>query len=89
MENILVAGATGTTGRQVVDFLSKSQYYNPIAMVRKEEQKAEFQAKHIDCVLADLENDVTPAFQGSKSIDKVLFAAGKRWSKSIKKALRN
>lgn len=83
MENILVAGATGTTGKQVVDFLSKSQYYNPIAMVRKEEQKAEFQAKHIDCVLADLENEVTPAFQGSKPIDKVLFAAGSGGKKVV------
>jgi hypothetical protein len=33
MENILVAGANGTT-KKIVDILNKSQYYNPIAMKR-------------------------------------------------------
>ena len=33
MENVLVAGANGTTGKQVVKLLKSSQYFNPIAMV--------------------------------------------------------
>ncbi len=74
MENILVAGAHGTTGKKIINLLSESQYFNPIAMVRKEEQIPFFKAKNIETVLADLEQDITPAFK--KPIDKVIFAAG-------------
>ncbi|EGV43326.1 SDR family oxidoreductase [Bizionia argentinensis JUB59] len=74
MENILVAGAHGTTGKKIVNLLSESQYFNPIAMVRKEEQIPFFKAKNVETVLADLEKDVSHAFK--KPIDKVIFAAG-------------
>lgn len=73
MENILVAGANGTTGKQIVNLLNESQYFNPIAMVRKEEQQEQFKAKSIDTVLADLEKNVEHAFN---NVDKVIFAAG-------------
>jgi uncharacterized protein YbjT (DUF2867 family) len=74
MENILVAGANGTTGRKIIDILNKSQNYNPIAMVRKEEQQAYFKDQNIQTVLGDLEADLTPIF--TNKIDRVLFAAG-------------
>jgi len=74
MENILVAGAHGTTGKKIVNLLSESQYFNPIAMVRKEEQIPFFKSKNVDTILADLEQDVSPAFK--TPIDKVIFAAG-------------
>ena len=74
MENILVAGANGTTGKKIVAILNKSQLYNPIAMVRKEEQQAYFKDQNIDCVVGDLENNVASVF--NSSIDKVIFAAG-------------
>lgn len=74
MENILVAGAHGTTGKKIINLLSASQYFNPIAMVRKEEQIPFFKAKNIETVLADLEQDVSLAFK--QPIDKVIFAAG-------------
>ena len=73
MENILVAGANGTTGKRIVDLLKKSEPYNPVAMVRKEEQKLHFENEGIDTVLADLEKDVSHAV---KNIDKIIFAAG-------------
>lgn len=74
MENILVAGANGTTGKKIVALLNKSQLYNPIAMVRKEEQQAYFKDQNIQTVLGDLEADVTPVF--TNPIDRVIFAAG-------------
>ncbi|KJD36179.1 NAD-dependent dehydratase [Tamlana sedimentorum] len=74
MENILIAGANGTTGKQIVNLINKSDHYKPIAMVRKQEQVAYFKDKGIETVVADLEQDVTNAF--TKHIDKVLFAAG-------------
>ncbi len=74
MENILVAGANGTTGKKIVALLNKSQLYNPIAMVRKKEQQAYFKDQNIQTVLGDLEADVTPVF--TNPIDRVIFAAG-------------
>lgn len=73
MENILVAGANGTTGKKIVNLLKASQYFNPIAMVRKEEQLDQFKSEGVDTVLADLTEDLTHTVKG---IDKVIFAAG-------------
>ncbi|TYB70032.1 SDR family oxidoreductase [Bizionia gelidisalsuginis] len=83
MENILVAGANGTTGKKIVHLLKESQYFNPVAMVRKEEQKAYFEGHNIESVLADLEDDVTPAFKTKSKIDKVVFAAGSGGKKVV------
>jgi len=80
MENVLVAGATGTTGKIVVDLLKESQYFEPVAMVRKEEQKSQFENRNIKTVLADLEKDVSKAFH---NIDKVVFAAGSGGKKVV------
>ena len=73
MENVLVAGANGTTGKQVVDILKNSQYFNPIAMVRKESQLEQFKNENIDTVLGDLTKDLTHVVE---DVDKVVFAAG-------------
>ncbi|WP_179006338.1 SDR family oxidoreductase [Winogradskyella forsetii] len=73
MENILVAGANGTTGKQIVKLLKASQYFNPIAMVREREQMEQFSNQKIDVVCADLTEDLTHAIEG---VDKVIFAAG-------------
>ncbi|TQD39477.1 SDR family oxidoreductase [Haloflavibacter putidus] len=72
-ENILVAGANGTTGKLIIDILKKSETYNPIAMVRKQEQKDNFDKQQVQTVMADLEGDVSQTVQGA---DKVIFAAG-------------
>ena len=73
MENILVAGAHGTTGKKIVQLLTASQYFKPVAMVRKENQMEHFKSKGIATVLGDLEQDVSHTV---KNIDKVIFAAG-------------
>ena len=73
MEKILVAGANGTTGKKIVDLLIESQYFAPIAMVRKKEQVQQFKDRGVDTVLADLEEDVSHTI---KNIDKIIFAAG-------------
>lgn len=74
MENILVAGANGTTGKKIVAILNESNNFHPIAMVRKEEQQAYFKAQNIESVLGDLEGDLSSVF--NRPIDKVVFAAG-------------
>jgi uncharacterized protein YbjT (DUF2867 family) len=73
MENVLVAGANGTTGKKIVTLLESSQYFTPVAMVRKEEQEAQFNNRNIKTVLGDLEQDISHTV---KDIDKVIFAAG-------------
>ncbi len=73
MEKILVAGATGTTGRKVVDLLNQSQNFTPVAMVRNESQKKEFEKNNISAVMGDLTKDVSHT---TKGIDRVIFAAG-------------
>lgn len=72
-QNILVAGANGTTGRIIIDLLKNSENYTPIAMVRKQEQKERFEKENVSTVLGDLENDLSDAV---KNADKVIFAAG-------------
>jgi uncharacterized protein YbjT (DUF2867 family) len=73
MERVMIAGANGTTGKKIVHLLNTSQYFEPVAMVRKEEQIAQFKNIGIEAVLADLEQDISGTL---KNIDKVIFAAG-------------
>lgn len=80
MENVLVVGATGTTGKKVVNLLKSSQYFEPIAMVRKESQKEHFAAQKVKTVLGDLENDVSHTVE---NIDKIIFAAGSGGKKVV------
>ena len=80
MQNILVAGANGTTGKKIVHLLKESQYFNPIAMVRKPEQVEQFKNNGIDTVLGDLEKDISHTIKG---VDKVIFAAGSGGKKVV------
>ncbi|MDM8159601.1 SDR family oxidoreductase [Labilibaculum sp. K2S] len=74
-QNVLVAGANGTTGRIVINLLVKSETYRPIAMVRKQDQKEYFEKENVTTVLADLEEDLSDAV---KNAHKVIFAAGSK-----------
>jgi len=74
-QNILIAGANGTTGRLIVELLKDSDVYRPIAMVRKKEQKDRFEQENVTAVLADLEKNLSHAV---KNADKVIFAAGSK-----------
>ncbi|GGW44338.1 SDR family oxidoreductase [Arenibacter certesii] len=82
MENILVVGATGTTGRKVVSILKSSPYFEPIAMVRKESQIREFSDQGIQTVIGDLEKDITHIMDAI-DVDKVVFAAGSGGKKVV------
>jgi len=73
MQNILVIGANGTTGRLVSKILRDSSDFKPFAMIRKETQKPFFENQGIETRHGDLEEDFTNAFKG---MDKVIFAAG-------------
>lgn len=80
MENVLVAGANGTTGKKIVNLLKSSQYFEPVAMVRKKEQQEQFEKDNIKTVLGDLEKDLSHTVE---NIDKVIFAAGSGGKKVV------
>jgi uncharacterized protein YbjT (DUF2867 family) len=73
MEKVLVAGATGATGKHIVDLLKESPYFEPFAMIRKEDQKVSFEAQNVNWVLGDVSEDIKHTCKG---MDKVIFAAG-------------
>ena len=74
-QNILVAGANGTTGRIIINLLVKSETYRPIAMVRKQDQKDYFEKNNVSTIVADLEEDLSYAV---KNVHKVIFAGGSK-----------
>ncbi|WP_026913909.1 SDR family oxidoreductase [Christiangramia portivictoriae] len=84
MENILIAGATGATGKRVIEILNNSESFNPLALIRKEEQRQQFEDMDVEAVMGDLEGDVSHTMKG---IDKVIFAAGSGGATSEEKTI--
>ena len=80
MENVLIAGANGTTGKIIVNLLKESQYFRPIAMVRKKDQMEQFENMGVKTILGDLEEDLVHTME---DIDKVIFAAGSGGKKVV------
>jgi uncharacterized protein YbjT (DUF2867 family) len=69
---VLIIGASGQIGTQLADKL-KGSMHEPVPMVRKEEDLSTFKEKGMEPVLADLEKDISHAFQ---DVDAVVFTAG-------------
>lgn len=72
MEKVLVIGANGKTGRNIVKIIDNIENYDVKLMLRKKEQKDNFDANK-DVYIGDLEKDFKEAFT---AVDKVIFAAG-------------
>lgn len=70
--NVLVAGANGNIGKQIVNLLLERDH-NVRAMVQDSAEAAEFERIGAQPVIADLEQDVRFAVEGC---DAVVFAAG-------------
>ncbi|WP_029331266.1 SDR family oxidoreductase [Gillisia marina] len=73
MERVLVVGATGQTGKRIIEILNSSSTFEPYAMIRNEDQQQMFEDMDVETVMGDLEKDVDQTVQG---MDKVIFAAG-------------
>ncbi|MGE7603202.1 SDR family oxidoreductase [Peribacillus sp. NPDC097675] len=71
--NILIAGANGTTGKKIIEELSKDQKNTVYGMIRKEEQAQGIKDLGGHPVLADLEENVDKAVD---NMDAIVFAAG-------------
>lgn len=84
MQNTLVIGANGKTGRIVTKILRDSTDFKPFAMIRKDVQKPFFENQGIETRMGDLEEDFSDAFKG---IHKVIFAAGSGSNTSDEKTI--
>lgn len=71
--NILIAGANGTTGKQIIGELSKNPQMTVYGMIRKEEQAQTIKALGGHPILADLEGNVDKAVD---NMEAIIFAAG-------------
>ncbi len=73
MMKVLVVGANGTTGKQVVEKVANSKQHEAYAMIRDEKQADALKKLGANVVLGDLEQNVSDALRG---MDAVIFAAG-------------
>lgn len=85
--NVLVVGANGQIGQQLIDLLKESSAYTPIAFVRKEEQVKHFETKGVKARLGNLENSVEHIKDKMDDVDAVVFTAGSGGSTGFDKTL--
>lgn len=84
---ILVVGANGQIGKQVVHLLSETSDHTVTAMIRKEEQVGYFTEKGIKTVLASLEDTVDDLQKAIGDAEAVIFTAGSGGSTGYDKTL--
>jgi uncharacterized protein YbjT (DUF2867 family) len=84
---VLVVGANGQIGKQLVDLLKESSDHEVRAMLRKPEQTAEFENKGVETVIASLEGTVEDIASAADGCDAVVFAAGSGGHTGLDKTL--
>lgn len=73
---VLVIGANGQIGKELVSLLQKSDSFTAKAMIRKQEQASYFEDIGAETVLVDLEDDTKKIAEAAKGADAIVFAAG-------------
>lgn len=76
MVKVLVVGANGQIGKQVVELLKESKEHTPRALVRKTDQADAFQQAGVEAVVADLEGSVDDIAKAAEGCDAIVFTAG-------------
>ncbi|WP_226666524.1 SDR family oxidoreductase [Metabacillus litoralis] len=84
---VLVVGANGQIGKQLVELLQNSKEFSVCAMVRKQEQADQLIKKGIEAVVADLEKSVEVLTNAVKGADAIVFTAGSGGSTGSDKTL--
>ncbi|MEC0111213.1 SDR family oxidoreductase [Paenibacillus taichungensis] len=74
--NILIVGANGGIGREVIQKLKESKKYNPIAGVRNQEQVEQFEKEGVPARVVDIRKTVTQIAQQLDHVDAIVFTAG-------------
>ncbi|TDQ36244.1 SDR family oxidoreductase [Aureibacillus halotolerans] len=73
---VLVVGANGKIGKQVVQQLQASPQHEALAMIRKAEQESFFQSLGAETTLVDLEGPVDAIADAADGVGAVVFTAG-------------
>lgn len=73
---VLVVGANGQIGKQLVTMIQASDTLEARAMIRKEEQADFFKKLGAETVLVDLEDDTPVIKKAVEGVDAVVFTAG-------------
>ncbi|MDF2857149.1 MAG: yhfK [Neobacillus sp.] len=74
--NVLVVGANGQIGKQLIHLLSKSNEHTVKAMVRKEEQAEAFTRLGLEVSVTSLEDRVEDIAQAARGCNAIIFTAG-------------
>jgi uncharacterized protein YbjT (DUF2867 family) len=76
MSRIAIVGGHGRVARQLLVALRRSEH-DPVALVRREEHRAELESRGAEVRLLDIERDDSDAFAAAfQGCDAVVFAAG-------------
>lgn len=73
---VLVIGANGQIGKQLVGMIQNSENLTAKAMIRHQEQATYFEELGAEVVLCDLEADTPVIAEAMKDVDAVVFTAG-------------
>ncbi len=74
--NVLIIGANGKVGRILTEQLNEDPGFNPVALIRKEEQKPFFEERNVPCRVVSLEDPVDDIAGAMDAIDAIVFTAG-------------
>lgn len=79
MKNILVVGAHGQTGQQVVSQLTQNDNMQPIAGVRNQSQVKEFTDQGIEARVVDVRQSVNDIKQRLTGVDAIVISIAGGW----------
>ncbi|WP_456272462.1 SDR family oxidoreductase [Bacillus sp. AK031] len=73
---ILVVGANGQIGKQLVGLIQDSGSHTATAMIRKKEQASHFESSGAETTLVDLEGEIEDIAKAAQGVDAIVFTAG-------------
>ncbi|MBO6536933.1 MAG: SDR family oxidoreductase [Balneolaceae bacterium] len=87
MKRILIIGANGGIGTFVSKQLTQESGFEPVAMLRKEDQQPKFSGMGVESIVADLSQSVDALAEIMTDFDGVVFTAGSGGSTGYDKTL--
>ncbi|RBP88304.1 uncharacterized protein YbjT (DUF2867 family) [Cytobacillus firmus] len=73
---VLIVGANGQIGKQLVKLMKEGKKHTAKAMIRKEEQAPQFEEMGVETAVASLEGTVDELAEAAKGCDAIVFTAG-------------
>jgi uncharacterized protein YbjT (DUF2867 family) len=74
--NVLIIGANGKIGRIVAEKMGASELFQPTALIRREEQKAFFDAIQVPVIVGSIESSIDEIAKAMNGFDAIVFTAG-------------